>query len=186
MHTHTHTHTHARARARVHACTERKKHTHACTHARTLHTHAHTRARARARTHAQRERNTHTRTRHTHVHTHARTHARTHTGCWGDWVLKLAGAKQEEGFQFGFKRWQGWAVSKVLWEWIPNVIVCPNKDWCKIKVCQVTARHRPQWVSHMVGSHDRRSLQLSKSYISLQLFEITRMNKDDPWWHLSS
>ena len=28
---------------------------------------------------------------------------------------------EEEGFQFGFKRWQGWAVSKVLWEWIPNV-----------------------------------------------------------------
>ena len=24
-------------------------------------------------------------------------------------------------FQFGFKRWQGWAVSRVLWEWIPNV-----------------------------------------------------------------
>ena len=28
---------------------------------------------------------------------------------------------EEEGFQFGFKRWQGCAVSKVLWEWIPNV-----------------------------------------------------------------
>ena len=28
---------------------------------------------------------------------------------------------EEEGFQFGFKRWQGWAVCKVLWEWIPNV-----------------------------------------------------------------
>ena len=28
---------------------------------------------------------------------------------------------EEESFQFGFKRWQGWAVSKVLWEWIPNV-----------------------------------------------------------------
>ena len=28
---------------------------------------------------------------------------------------------EEEGFQFGFKRWQGWAVSKVLWERIPNV-----------------------------------------------------------------
>ena len=25
---------------------------------------------------------------------------------------------EEEGFQFGFK-WQGWAVSKVLWKWIP-------------------------------------------------------------------
>ena len=28
---------------------------------------------------------------------------------------------EKEGFQFGFKRWQGWAVSKVLWEWILNV-----------------------------------------------------------------
>ena len=28
---------------------------------------------------------------------------------------------EEESFQFGFKRWQGWAVSKILWEWIPNV-----------------------------------------------------------------
>ena len=28
---------------------------------------------------------------------------------------------EEEGFQFGFKRWKGWAVSKVLQNWIPNV-----------------------------------------------------------------
>ena len=28
---------------------------------------------------------------------------------------------EEEGFQFGFKRWQGWAMSKILWEWISNV-----------------------------------------------------------------
>ena len=28
---------------------------------------------------------------------------------------------EEEGFQFGFKRWQGWAVSTVGWEWIPNL-----------------------------------------------------------------
>ena len=28
---------------------------------------------------------------------------------------------EEEGFQFGFKRWQDWAVFKILWEWIPNV-----------------------------------------------------------------
>ena len=28
---------------------------------------------------------------------------------------------EQEGFQFGFKRWPGWAVSKVLWEWIPKV-----------------------------------------------------------------
>ena len=29
--------------------------------------------------------------------------------------------EEEEGFQFGFKSWQGWAVSKILGEWIPNV-----------------------------------------------------------------
>ena len=28
---------------------------------------------------------------------------------------------EEEGFQFGLKRWQGWAVSNVLWEWSSNV-----------------------------------------------------------------
>ena len=28
---------------------------------------------------------------------------------------------EEEGFQLGFKRWQDWAVSKVLWEWIPSM-----------------------------------------------------------------
>ena len=47
------------------------------------------------------------------THTHSR-----------NWVFILVGAEilwEEEGFQFGFKRWQGWAVSKVLWEWIPNV-----------------------------------------------------------------
>ena len=41
-----------------------------------------------------------------------------------NWVLILVGAEvlwEEESFQFGFKRWQGWAVSKVLWEQIPNV-----------------------------------------------------------------
>ena len=53
---------------------------------------------------------------------HARMH--THTDCSRNWVMIQAGVKilrEEEGFQFGFKRWQGWAVSKVLWEWIPNV-----------------------------------------------------------------
>ena len=60
---------------------------------------------------------------HTHTHTHARTHARTHNDCSRNWVLILVGAKilwEKEGFQFGFKRCQGWAASKVLWEWIPN------------------------------------------------------------------
>ena len=54
----------------------------------------------------------------THTHTH------THCDCSKNWVFILVRAEilwEEEGFQFGFKRWQGWAVSKVLWEWIPNV-----------------------------------------------------------------
>ena len=47
----------------------------------------------------------------------------THTDCSRNWVLILVRMEilWEEGFQFGFERWQGWAVSKVLWEWIPNV-----------------------------------------------------------------
>ena len=53
-----------------------------------------------------------------------RTHTHTYTDCSRNWVLILVRMEilwEEEGFQFGFKRWQGWAVSKVLWEWIPNV-----------------------------------------------------------------
>ena len=56
----------------------------------------------------------------------ARTHTHTLTDydCSRNWVLILDGVKilwEEEGFQFGFKGWRGWTVSKVLWEWIPNV-----------------------------------------------------------------
>ena len=54
----------------------------------------------------------------THTHTHM------YADCSKNWVVILAGAEilwKEEGFQFGFKRWQGWTVSKVLWKWIPNV-----------------------------------------------------------------
>ena len=55
---------------------------------------------------------------HTHTHTH------TYTDCSRNWVLILVRMEilwEEEGFQFGFKRWHGCAVSKVLWERIPNV-----------------------------------------------------------------
>ena len=57
---------------------------------------------------------------------HAHMCERTHTDydCSRNWALILVGAKilwEEEGFQFGLKRWQGWTVSKVLWEWTPNV-----------------------------------------------------------------
>ena len=58
-----------------------------------------------------------------HACTHIHTHTHTHNDCSRNWVLILVGAKilwEEEGFQFGFKRGQGWAVSKALWERIPN------------------------------------------------------------------
>ena len=47
-----------------------------------------------------------------HARTHARTHAHTHTDydCSRNWVLILVGMKilcEDEGFQFGFKGWQG-------------------------------------------------------------------------------
>ena len=60
-----------------------------------------------------------------HMALYARVYTHTHSDCTSrNWVLKLAGVEilwEEEGFQFGFKRWQCWAVSKVLWEWISNV-----------------------------------------------------------------
>ena len=67
---------------------------------------------------------THYKHTHTHTYTHTYTHTHTYTDCSRNWVLILVRMEilwEEEGFQFGFKRWQGWAVSKVLWEWIPNV-----------------------------------------------------------------
>ena len=57
-------------------------------------------------------------------HTHMHACAHTYTDCSRNWVLILIKIEilwEEEGFQFGFKRWQGWAVSKDMWEWIPNV-----------------------------------------------------------------
>ena len=81
---------------------------------------------------------------HTHTHTHARTHthaltrthACTHThthsdyDCSRNWVLMLVGTKilwEEEGFQFGFKRWQGWTVSSV---WPPPCCPCTPISCC--------------------------------------------------------
>ena len=58
---------------------------------------------------------------HTHARTHARTHAHTHTHtyCSRNWVHILVRMEilwEEEGFQFGFKRWQGWALSVIVQE----------------------------------------------------------------------
>ena len=49
-------------------------------------------------------------------------------------ITLLVGAEvlwEEEGFLFGFKSWQAWAVSKVLWEWIPNVVSSKAKESAK-------------------------------------------------------
>ena len=60
-------------------------------------------------------------TTHTHTHTHIHTHTHTHTHTHNDWsrnrvliLVRMEMLWEEEGFQFGFKRWQGWAVSKPL------------------------------------------------------------------------
>ena len=61
---------------------------------------------------------------HTHTHTHTFTHTHTHTHTHtqeGDVISWGRSTVRRGRFQFGFKRWQGWTVSKVLWEWIPNV-----------------------------------------------------------------
>ena len=49
------------------------------------------------------------------TNTYTHTHAHTHIDCSRNWVLILVGVKilwEEEGFRSGFKRWQGWAVSR--------------------------------------------------------------------------
>ena len=116
-------------------------HTHTHTHTRT---HAHTRTRTHARTHAR-----------THTHTHTHTHTSTHSDCSRNWVLILVRMEilwEEEGFQFGFKRWQGWAVSKVLWEWISNVGSEARegaKPWVLRLYC---------WISSMWVSEEERNV----------------------------
>ena len=72
---------------------------------------------------------------HTHTHTHTYTHMRTrshrethththvHNGCSRNWVLILVGVEilwEEEGFQLGSKRWQGWPVSirSCFFDWL--------------------------------------------------------------------
>ena len=61
---------------------------------------------------------------HTHTYTHTQTHTHTHNDCSRNWVLILAGAEilwEEEGFKFGFKRGQGWAVQPFAW-WLIYVL----------------------------------------------------------------
>ena len=73
------------------------------------------------------EKQTHT------LHTHTHTHTHTHYDCSRNWVLILAGMKilwEEEGFQFGFKRWKGWAVSEVLWDGVQSKGRCGSHESC--------------------------------------------------------
>ena len=65
------------------------------------------------------------------------THTHNEYDCSRNWVLIFIGAKilwEEKGFQFGFKRRQGWTVSKALREWIPKGVQskrrCENYESC--------------------------------------------------------
>jgi len=52
------------------------------------------------------------------------THAHTHTDCSRNCVLILVGWKyceKRKVFSLALKKWQGWTVSQVLWECVPNV-----------------------------------------------------------------
>ena len=73
---------------------------------------------------------THART-HTHTHTHIHTH--THTDCSRNWVLRMEILWEEEGFQFGFKRWQGCVMGVVVLVVVvvslPQVSV--DQHWCE-------------------------------------------------------
>ena len=51
-------------------------------------------------------------------------------------------------FQFGFRSWQGWGVSKVLWEWIPNV-GSKAREGVKTVKC-FTNGHTPQGFPNLV------------------------------------
>ena len=88
---------------------------------------------------------THTHTINTHAHNkHKHTHIHTMTDCSRNWVLRLVGAKilwEDKGFQFGFKRWQGWAVSKVLCEWIPNALCHLVYFLPSVWLCQAILYH---------------------------------------------
>ena len=61
---------------------------------------------------------------------------------------------EEEGFQFGFKRWQGSAVSKVLWEWIPKVWGPKQEKVRKPGVLRLYC-----WISSMRVSEEERSVR---------------------------
>ena len=79
-------------------------------------TYARTHTRTHAHTHTHTHTHTHARTR---THTHARTHALTHTHTLT--VAKLGIDINWGGNTVRRGRFSVWAVSKVLWEWIPNV-----------------------------------------------------------------
>ena len=54
----------------------------------------------------------------THARPHPHAHTHTHNDCSRNWLLILVWTEivwEEEGFQFGFKRWHGWAASKASW-----------------------------------------------------------------------
>ena len=121
----------------------------------------------------------------THTHTH------THNDCSRNWVLILVGMKilwEEEGFQFGFERSKGWAVSKVLWEWIPNVGSKSREDAKALSlafvlldfqhVCQKKSHYAIEWALfdpyiyiYIYRSHPFKTLTISILHKMCERFE---------------
>ena len=82
--------------------------------------------------------------------------------CSRNCVLILVGVEilwEEEGFQCGFKRWQGWTVSQVLWVWIPN-------KWCGVQSHDLRRLYAAEF-SAMVSREGANDLDHSSVSVSL-------------------
>ena len=114
------------------------------------------------------------------MHARTLTHTHTHNDCSRNWVLISVGVEilwEEEGFQFGFKRWRGWVMSKVLWEWIPNVgpkarestkamtcIFIAGFSACGCRKKSVAYKMECRHVAVQKGKQDQNHLQLWNTY----------------------
>ena len=93
----------------------------------------------------------------THTHTHTHTHTNDHSR---NWVLTLVGVEilwEEEGFQFGFERWQDWKT-----EWKKNT----GKNWMKREICYEI--HAPvQWETMLkpVSLHRLAAIVIWTNYV---------------------
>ena len=88
-----------------------------------------------------------------HTHTHTHMHAHMHALTSRNWVLILVRMEilwEEKGFQFGFKRWPGWAAScgSEFQMWGPKQEKV-RKPWVLRLYC---------WISSMRVSEEERSV----------------------------